>query len=103
MALSEERERTAKEEERRRQDQARLEAEERRRIEQLEKQASTWSLASSIRQFVEAVRQEATSRKIAFEPEGPLDYWLRWAERHAASIDPVATVLAGMNPAKNGS
>ncbi|HTU22443.1 MAG TPA: hypothetical protein VMG10_30665 [Gemmataceae bacterium] len=101
-ALWEERERTMKEEERRRQEAARLEAEEKKRIEQLQRQASAWTVACSIRQFVQAVRQEAARRTGAIEPGGLLDDWLQWAERHAASIDPVAAVLAGTSPLEKG-
>lgn len=101
-ALWEERDRTMGEEERRRQEAAGLEAEEKKRVEKLQRQASAWTVACSIRQFVQAARQEATRRVGAVEPGGPLDEWLQWAERHAASIDPVAAVLAGMNPARNG-
>lgn len=102
MALWEERERTMRAEERGRQEAARLEAEEKARIAQLEKQASAWAVACSIRQFVLAVRQEAIRRTGAIEAAGPLDQWLQRAERHAASVDPVAAVLAGTNPAEGG-
>ena len=102
-ALWEERERTMREEERRRQEAARLEAEEKKRIEQLERQAAAWTVACSIHQFVQAVRQEATRRRGAIEAGDPLGQWFQWAERHAASIDPVAVVLAGTSPGGNGS
>jgi hypothetical protein len=93
-ALWEERERIRKEEERQRQEAARIVAEERKRCEQLERQASAWTLACSIRQFIQAVREIATRRTGAVEEKSPLDRWVQWAERHAASIDPVGSVLA---------
>lgn len=101
-ALWEERERIRKEEERQRQEAARILAEEKKRCEQLERQASAWTVAYSIRQFIQEVRQEATRRTGAIEAGGSLDLWLRWAEQHAATIDPVAIVLAGTSPRQTG-
>jgi hypothetical protein len=88
------------EEVRRRQEAARLQAEENRRIEQLERQASVWRSACSLRGFIDAVREEARRRSGAIEPGSPVDQWVLWAERHAASIDPVATVVANLTPTR---
>lgn len=32
-----------------------------------------------------------------------MDQWIQWAKQHAATIDPVATVLAGTTPGQTGS
>jgi hypothetical protein len=93
-AFAKERENIRKEEERQRQEAAGIKAEEKQRCEQLERQVSAWTLACSIRQFVHAVREEATRRSGTVEEGRSLDQWVRWAERHAASLDPVGTVLA---------
>lgn len=91
------------EEERRRQDAGRQLAEEKKRVELLERQAATWTLACSIRRFVQAVRDEANRLGQRNEPGTPLDQWIQWAERHAASIDPVGSVVAGVGaPDQNG-
>jgi hypothetical protein len=102
LARAEEWERTWAEEERRRQEATRAQAEQKRRIEELERQPASWRLACSIRQFVLAVRDEATRRMGGMEPGSPLDQWTQWAERHAATIDPAGSVLASALPASQG-
>jgi hypothetical protein len=99
-ARAEEWKRQSTEEERRRHEAARHRAEENRRIEELERQASSWRKACSIRQFVEAVREEAIRRTGGIEPGGPLDLWIQWAERHVNALDPVGSVLAKAIPAE---
>jgi hypothetical protein len=74
---------------------ARIQAEERKRVEELERQAAAWQVSCSIRQFIEAVRAEATRRTERIEPGSSLDHWIQWAERHANTLDPVGSVLAG--------
>lgn len=97
-ARAEEWHRSWVEEDRRRQEAARLQAEENRRIEQLDRQAAAWRLACSIRGFIDAVREEATRRSGTIGAGGPVDRWIQWAERHATSIDPVASVVATLIP-----
>jgi hypothetical protein len=101
-AKAQEWERNWAEEQRRRYENAQREAEERKRREELERQASSWRLAGSIRQFVQAVREEAVRRTDGFLPGSPLDQWIQWAERHATSIDPVGTVLRSASSAPDG-
>ncbi len=86
------------EEQRLRQEAARLQAEENRRLEQLERQASSWRSACSIRGFIDAVRDEETRRSGAIRPGSSVDQWIQWAERHATSIDPVPSVVANLSP-----
>lgn len=97
-ARAEEWKRNWAEEQRLRQEAARLQAEENRRIEQLERQASSWRSACSIRGFIDAVRDEATCRSGAIRPGSSVDQWIQWAERHATSIDPVPSVVANLSP-----
>lgn len=97
-ARAEEWKRNWAEEQRLRQEAARLQAEENRRIDQLERQASSWRSVCLLRGFIDAVRGEATRRSGAIEGGSPVDQWLRWAERHAASIDPVGSVIGHLTP-----
>jgi hypothetical protein len=92
-ARAEEQKRIWAEEERRRQKAAYLQAQEKRRTDELERQASSWVAACSLRRFVQAVREEATRRAGAFEPDSPIDRWLRGAEKHADEIDPVSALV----------
>lgn len=100
--LWEERERIKKVEEPRRQEAIRFQAEEKEKTEQLERQASAWTFACSMRSFIQAVREKATRRTGAVESGSTLDQWIQWAERHANSIDPVGTVLALAMPDEKG-
>lgn len=102
-AAAKERDRIRNEEQRKREDAARLQVEEKKRKEELERQASGWTVACSIRHFIHAVQDEAVRRRGGIDPGSPLEHWLQWAERHAASIDPVGVVLAASIPAeRNG-
>lgn len=96
-AWAEERDRIWKEEQRQREEVARQEALEEKRGEQLQQQASAWTLASSIRQFIEAVREEATRRGGAIDKESPLGRWLEWAERQADALDPVDDLITSLS------
>ena len=101
-AAAKERDRILNEKLRKRDEAARLRAEEKRQKEELERQASAWTIACSIQHFIQGVREEAVRRRGGIDPGSPLEHWLQWAERHAASIDPIATVLAGTSHAENG-
>lgn len=95
-AWAEEQYRGREEEERQRKEAERLQAEEKQRADQLEHQAAKWMLSCSIRQFIDAVRHEATRlRGTAPEPGSPLALWIQGAERLARGVDPVGSIISG--------
>ncbi|MEI7685087.1 MAG: SEC-C domain-containing protein [Planctomycetota bacterium] len=94
-ARAEEWEREREEERRIEREARRVRIEEKRRFKKFTKQLAAWRMARSMRGFIQAVREEATRRPEAIEPGSALDQWIHWAERHAAAIDPVGSVLAG--------
>jgi hypothetical protein len=90
---------------REREEQARREAEarqaelERRRREEeahcqkLEDQVKRWVMSRNLRAFLGAVEDEALRRGVSANPDTDFGRWLAWARQHADRLDPVQVVL----------
>jgi hypothetical protein len=61
---------------------------EEKKIKTLEREAIRWERAERIREYVEAVRQDAV-RKANSEERAKILEWVTWAERQADRIDPL--------------
>ena len=61
---------------------------EEKKIKTLERNATRWERAERIREYVEAVRQDAV-RKTNSEERAKVLEWVEWAERQADRIDPL--------------
>jgi hypothetical protein len=78
-----------KERERRRQEEARFQAEEAARVKQLETAAADWNTAQTIRAFVDAVEAEATRRGGDSPLPDALLNWIVWGREYADVLDPL--------------
>lgn len=90
-------------EDRQREEQARLarleqqrRAAEAARIQQLEQAAANWSKAGQLREFIAAVQAAGNALPTGVVPDGlTRDEWLQWAERHANMLDPLTHISDG--------
>ena len=89
------------EEQDRRNESNRIQAEQRKRINELVEQVSTWEQAHSIRLFTQAVQEEALRRHGKVEHGSPLDRWILSNKHHAETLDPIPALLAEMSPLEN--
>jgi hypothetical protein len=90
---------------REREEQARKEAEarqaelERQRREEaarrqtLEDQVNCWVMSRNLRTFLDAVEDEARNRGVSASPDTDFGRWLAWARQHADRLDPVQVIL----------
>lgn len=78
-------------------EQQRREHEEARR-RQLREEAERWELVRRLRDYVEAVEQEATKRSIDVGEQTPLGQWIAWARSVAADLDPLPRRLNAPAP-----
>ena len=78
------------EEERKRQAEIRsLQAEERKRVEQLDKDVDAWERSQTIRAYVETVRQSFEKDNITTYRGQPVADWIKWALEQADREDPL--------------
>lgn len=75
------------------------EAERRRREdvargERLTREVEAWRLARDVRAMTAEARRIVAEAGRSIRPDGNLEEWLRWAERYAARIDPLAGLRA---------
>jgi hypothetical protein len=90
---AEERRRQLVEEERRRQEAAARWEREKDRREEFKREMEVWFRAREARLYLAALKEAATEH-VEREPDGRLSRWLRWAERYAAQLDPLAEVAS---------
>lgn len=62
---------------------------EKERVLALEKKASDWHKSKQIREYIEAVKQDALLRDGEIIPGSELDEWINWARRQADRLDPI--------------
>lgn len=68
------------------------------RLKALRDEAAAWAVSQQIRGYVEAVERKALKRGMSAEPGGRLHEWLEWARGQAGRLDPVASILAALEP-----
>ena len=90
---AEERRRQLAEDERRRQEAAARWEREKDRREEFKREMEVWYRAREVRLYLAALKEAAT-QQVEQEPDGRLSRWLRWAERYAAQLDPLADVAS---------
>jgi hypothetical protein len=71
----------------------RKEQEERERIEQIEKQASYWHKAETIRAYLTTVRNTTLKKHGHIDEGSEMDLWLKWGFAYAEHLDPVPKVV----------
>ena len=84
----EERWRLQEEERRKQAEMVRLRQIEEERLRDLENQATLWFKSNQLRNYIRAVETAALERGCSIEDE-PLKSWLKWANGHANSFDPL--------------
>jgi len=71
----------------------RLRREEEARRQELEQQVNRWVWSQNLREYLQAIEQEALRRGPVMTPEVRLGRLLLWAREHADRLDPIAGVL----------
>jgi hypothetical protein len=89
----EQREREQLERQRQRAAEAERQAREEDRQAELKRQVDSWIRADNTRAYL-AVLREAAASHVQREPDGRLARWIRWAESHVESTDPLRDVSA---------
>ena len=98
-----ERERQWEKEEQRRKEEERLRAAawakiqaERAKVQGLMKDAADWQTSKGLREYIQAVRDDASAQGKDSGPESKLGKWLVWAEQQADRLDPLKTSPASI-------
>jgi len=76
-----------------REERHRRRAKEKRRREALEEEATRWSKARSLREYIREVNSRAEREELAPQKRKEVEEWLEWAEAHADRIDPLSDGL----------
>jgi hypothetical protein len=82
-------ERNRMEWERLREERDRLRREEEARLQNLIDNASNWQKCKQIREYIQAVKEDAIRKNGGIEPGSELDRWLTWASQQADCFDPL--------------
>lgn len=67
----------------------RLRREEEARLQNLINNASNWQKCKQIREYIQAVKEDAIRKNGGIEPGSELDRWLSWANQQADRFDPL--------------
>lgn len=89
-AIEREQEARRREEQQRRQEEiARRKREEEARLQRLLNQTENWHRSKQIREYIQAVKDDAIRNNGGIEPGSELDKWLTWANQQADHLDPL--------------
>jgi len=89
-AIEREQEARRREEQQRRQEEiARRKREEEARLQNLLNQTENWHRSKQIREYIQAVKDDAIRKNGCIEPGSELDKWLTWANQQADRFDPL--------------
>lgn len=68
---------------------ARQKREEEARLQDLIDKTSNWQKSKQIREYIQAVQEDAFQKNGGIEPRSELDMWLTWAHQQADRLDPL--------------